>query len=106
MSKKGRTGLRLNPTVPEIIHMIMIKYHCDQNLKKNLAAQANAVLVLNLQGSAGDEGAPGGIGGVCKVGVNSDQLSIYVNMIYIFFVSTRGVLAPNPLLQLVREPDK
>ena len=89
LSKKGRTGLRLYPTIPETSHVIMIKYHCDQNLQKYLAAQANAVLVLNLQGSAGDEGAPGGIGGVCKVWVNRDQFSIYVNMIFIFFVSTR-----------------
>ena len=92
LSKKGRTGLRLNPTVPETTHMIVIKYHCDQNLKKNLAAQANAVLVLNLQGSAGDEGAPGGIGGVCKVGVIASSPVFTILFFNKFFVPTTPVI--------------
>ena len=108
LSKKGRTGLRLNPTIPEIIHMIMIKYRCDQNLQKYLAAQANAVLVLNLHGSAGEEGAPGGIGGVCKVGVIASSPVFTILFFNKLFVPTTSVPCPhpNPLPEYVREPDK
>ena len=91
LSKKGRTGLRLNPTIPATTHMIMIKYRSNQNLQKYLAAQANAVLVLNLQGSAGDEGAPGGIGGVCKVWVINIVTSVHYSSFQQIFVPTTPV---------------
>ena len=83
MGPVGSGGVRLSQTRP-------IPRSPDGD--KNLAAQAIAVLVLNLQGSAGEEGAPGGIGGVCKVGVIASSPVFTILFFNKFFVPTTPVI--------------